>query len=52
MILKNTKLGLTIILCTVFGGVIGFLSDSIEIGIVVGLTIGIIIGKMPNRNNQ
>jgi len=52
MILKNTSLGLTIMLCSVIGGVIGFLSDSKEIGLVLGVAIGIIIGNMPNRNNQ
>ena len=44
--LKNTKLGFTIILCSIFGGAFGFSVDSTIIGIVIGIFIGMIIGNM------
>jgi hypothetical protein len=48
MILKQTKLGLTIIICAIVGFAIG----SIAKGVVIGVIIGIIIGNIMNRKKQ
>ncbi len=53
MVLKNTKLGLTIILCSIFGGAIGFTVDSIGEGVLIGVFIGMIIGsKIQRKSNK
>ena len=49
MVIKNTKLGLTIILCSIFGGAIGFTVDLAIMGIVIGVFIGMIIGSKIQR---
>ena len=49
MILKNQKLGLTIILCAIIGFAVGYETDSIGKGVVIGVVVGIIIGNIIKR---
>ena len=48
MILKNTKFGLTIILCAVFGILVGFAFEATITGLIIGVVIGIPFGNILN----